>query len=213
MTRVKICGITRIEHALAAAEAGADFLGLVMAPSPRRIAPEESLEIAAAVRAARPQRCPALVGVFVNTPSEEVNRIALECALDYVQLSGDETWEYCAAMARPVIKATHVGQRQTTGDLEAELRRGKKANVVCMLDTRLPAKYGGGGQSFNWRIAQGLSSRFDFFLAGGLSPDNVAEAISLVKPWAVDVSSGVETAGIKDVVKIRAFIEAAKSVA
>ncbi len=211
MPGVKICGISQVEHALAAAEAGADFIGMVMADSPRQVTPDKAREIATAVRAKAGHR-PALVGVFVNAPADEVNRIALMCELDYVQLSGDETLEYCKRIAKPVIKAIHVKDGQTTTALEAELRRAQKAGVLCLLDTELPTKYGGGGRSFDWQVAKGLSDRFDFVLAGGLTPDNVAEAISVVHPWAVDVSSGVESGGVKDIAKIRAFIKAAKPV-
>lgn len=211
MTRVKVCGITNVEHALAAAEAGADFIGLVMAPSQRQITPEQALVIARAVKAAGLPRRPMLVGVFVNRTPDEVDRIALECDLDYVQLSGDESWDCCRRIARPVIKAVHVGEGQTAAYLEAELGSAREAGALCLLDTMLPAKYGGGGKRFDWRLAEGLSGRFDFLLAGGLTPDNVAEAISAVHPWGLDVSSGVETGGVKDIHKIRAFIRAAKS--
>jgi len=212
VTRVKICGITDRLHALAVAEAGADFLGLVFAPSKRQLAPEEARRIAEAVRKA--SNAIEIVGVFVNTPSLEVNQTAAFCLLDRVQLSGDESWEYCREITLPIIKAFRVG-RQRPEEICAELTAGARLlsprGFIPLLDSQVKGRYGGTGMRFNWRIAEQVARRFPTIIAWGLEPDNVAEAIKTVAPWGVDVSSGVEVGGVKDVAKIRAFIEAARS--
>ena len=212
MTRVKICGITDRAHALAVAEAGADFLGLVFAPSKRQLAPEEARGIVEAVRKAN--NAIEIVGVFVNTPAAEVNQTAAFCDLDYIQLSGDETWEYCLEITHPIIKAFRVS-RQRPEEIIAALDAGARLlspkRFIALLDSQVKGKYGGTGMRFNWRIAEQVARRFPTIIAGGLEPDNVAEAIKTVAPWGVDVSSGVEVGGVKDVAKIRAFIEAARS--
>ena len=211
MTRVKICGITERAHALAVAEAGADFLGLVFAPGKRQLAPEEARRIAEAVRKAN--NAIEIVGVFVNTPSSEVNQTAAFCRLDLIQLSGDESWEYCREITLPIIKAFRVS-RQRPEEICAELSAGARTlspkRFIALLDSQVKGRYGGTGMRFNWRIAQQVALRFPTIIAGGLEPDNVAEAIKTVAPWGVDVSSGVEVRGVKDVAKIRAFIEAAR---
>ena len=271
MTRVKICGIRDKSHALAAVEAGADFIGLVFAPSQRQVTPAEAFEIANAVKksgdtlraapskgegigeisknfnylAAKPQ----VVGVFVNTPISEVNKIADFCALDWVQLSGDESWEYCHKIVKPIIKAIRVGQQSpediynvilsAAKNLKTELsagskllsshlratpskggREGLKENsivlrqsrkrFITLLDSHVEGKYGGTGLTFDWKLAQQVARRFPVIIAGGLDPENVAQVIETVAPWGVDVSSGVEVGGVKDIVRIRAFIEAVR---
>jgi len=213
MTRVKICGIRDEVHALAAVEAGADFIGLVFAPSKRQITPAQAHEIASAVK--KSSHTTKVVGVFVNAPAYQVNEIADFCALDWVQLSGDECWEYCREVVEPVIKTIRVGQ-QSPEELYAELSAGSKLlppqRFIALLDSRVEGKYGGTGESFNWNLAQKVAKRFPVIIAGGLNPENVARLIETVRPWGVDVSSGVETGGVKDIAKIRAFIEAVRKV-
>ena len=212
MTRVKICGISEIEHALAAAEAGADFVGMVFAPSKRQIAPERGREIVLAIGGL--EHPPLTVGVFVNTPAQEVNIIASYCRLDFVQLSGDEPWEYCLAMERPVIKAVRVPNRRSSKEILAHLELGRGVlgaeRFTCLLDSGGEGSYGGTGQAFDWGVAAEVSRRFQVIIAGGLTPENVGQAIRVAMPWGVDVSSGVETGGRKDTLKIGAFVEAVR---
>jgi phosphoribosylanthranilate isomerase len=210
-TRIKICGIRDKTHALAAVEAGADFIGLVFAPSQRQVSPAQACEIASAVK--KTSDATKVVGIFVNAPSSQVNELADFCALDWVQLSGDESWEYCREVIRPVIKAIQIDQ-QSPEELYAELAAGSKLlpaqGFITLLDSRVEGKYGGTGESFNWNLAQLVTKRFPVIVAGGLDPKNVARLIERVAPWGVDVSSGVETGGAKDITKIKAFIEAVR---
>jgi len=204
MTTVKICGLRRVEDALAAAEAGADMLGFVFAPSRRRIEPEAAREIIVAVK----RRHQVLaVGVFVNASASEMNRIAELCDLDYLQLSGDEDAALVPALRRPAIKALHVGPKTSAGSLAR--RAAETEAAVIMLDTGSSSAYGGTGTTFDWTLVPAIGR--PVLLAGGLDPENVSEAIQLVKPWGVDVSSGVETDGEKDQAKIRAFLRAVAS--
>jgi phosphoribosylanthranilate isomerase len=210
-TRIKICGIRDKAHALAAVEAGADFIGLVFAPSQRQVSPAQACEIASAVK--KSTNATKVVGVFVNAPSSQINELADFCALDWVQLSGDESWEYCREIVRPVIQAIRIDQ-QSPEELYAELSAGSKLlpaqGFITLLDSRVEGKYGGTGESFNWNLAQRVTKRFPVIIAGGLDPKNVTRLIERVAPWGVDVSSGVETGGVKDIAKIKAFIEAVR---
>jgi phosphoribosylanthranilate isomerase len=211
MTRIKICGIRDKTRALAAVEAGADFIGLVFAPGRRQVSPAQAREIAYAVK--RTSDATKVVGVFVNAPSSQVNDLADFCALDWVQLSGDESWEYCREVTRPVIKVIRI-DRQSAEELCAELSAGSELlpehESITLLDSRVEGKYGGTGESFNWNLAQHITKRFPVIIAGGLDPKNVVMLIERVAPWGVDVSSGVETRGVKDMAKIQAFVAAVR---
>ncbi len=211
MTRVKICGIKEEVHALAAAEAGADFIGLVFAPSQRQISPAQAEKIAAAVK--KGNTAIEVVGVFVNMPAPEVNRIADFCHLGWVQLSGDESWEYCREITSPLIKAIRVGRRQSPQEICTTLAAGTRVlpqKHIYLLDSKIKGKYGGTGKPFNWSLARQAAEQFSVIIAGGLTPENVAQAIKTAAPWGVDVSSGVEVDGIKHAARIRALIEAVR---
>jgi phosphoribosylanthranilate isomerase len=211
LIRVKICGITEVSHARAAVEAGADLIGVVLASSPRQVTRERAKEIATAVKK---YRVP-VVGVFVNTPVAAVNRVAATCRLDWVQLSGDEDWEYCQQIEKPLIKTIHVSPSLSEGELLARLEDGERQldfrPPVYLLDTQVKGKYGGTGQAFAWQIARRAAAKFPVIIAGGLKPENVGRVVARLRPWGVDVSSGVESKGVKDIDKIRAFIQAVRA--
>ncbi|MFW6105537.1 MAG: phosphoribosylanthranilate isomerase [Chloroflexota bacterium] len=213
MTRVKICGIRDKNHALAAVEAGADFIGLVFAPSQRQVSPQQALPLVEVVRGLRSRL--AVVGVFVNAAAQEVNDIANYCQLDWVQISGDESWQYCQSLKKAIIKVIHVSSEQKTDEILADIEMGyqlfPKKDLVCLLDSRVGDAYGGTGQVFNWELAREVSVRFPVMIAGGLTAANVGQLVREVKPWGVDVSTGVESNGLKDASKIRAFIKAIRS--
>jgi len=184
MTRVKICGLSEIEHALAAGRAGADFVGLVFAPSKRRVSQEKALPVVEAVHSLSSR--PAVVGVFVNSPFQEVNRIADYCQLDLVQLNGDETWEYCRQIEKPLIKAIHTSHKWSAEELLARLENGQQMlgsrSLIYLLDTLVEHQYGGTGQSFGWEIARQVTVKFPVVIAGGLHPQNVGQVVNSLRP-------------------------------
>lgn len=223
MIRVKICGIGNPADACVAAEAGADFIGMVFVPERRRrITPNDAKDIVDAVRALdaplRPgsgQASPRMVGLFADQPLEEVNEVVAHCVLDAVQLCGQESVEYASAVDCEVIKVVHVPASYRAPDdvpqLAGRVQEYAESGCLVSLDRLVEGIQGGTGQSFNLEVAASLSSRgVSFLLAGGLTPANVGRAISIVRPWGVDVSSGVETIGKKDRRKIRRFVENAR---
>jgi len=199
-TRVKICGITRVEDALAAARAGADAIGLVFyAESPRAVTAARAREIVAAL-----PPFVTSVGLFVNAGADAVHAVLETVPLDLLQFHGDEGPEQCRAFGRPYLKALRMREGIALDDELA--RYGDAAGIL--LDAFDPAAYGGTGEAFDWSLIPADLAR-PLVLAGGLDPGNVAEAVRRVRPWAVDVSSGVEAAkGIKDADRITAFCRA-----
>jgi phosphoribosylanthranilate isomerase len=203
MTRAKICGITTIEDGLMAARQGADALGLVFyPPSPRHVSVTQATAIAAAL-----PPFVTTVGLFVNPEAAEVEAVLRELRLDMLQVHGDETPEFCASFGVPWLKAVRV---KPGVDLVQCAIRYRDAKGL-LLDAFVAGTPGGTGQSFDWGlIPAGLP--IPVILSGGLDPDNVRAAIEQVKPWAVDVSSGVEASkGIKDAAKIAAFMRGVHS--
>ena len=215
MIRVKICGLGTPTDACVAAEAGADFVGMVFVPERhRRITPDDAKEIVDAVRDGR-DRPPRMVGLFADQPLEEVNEVIAHCGLDAVQLCGRESVEYAAGVDCQVIKVVHVPASYRTPDdvpeVAGRLREYADAGCLVTLDRLVEGIQGGTGQSFNLDVAASLARRGnDFLLAGGLTPANVGRVISAVRPWGVDVSSGVETLGRKDRRKIQRFVANAR---
>ena len=202
-TKIKICGIRRIEDGLAAADLGADAIGLVFyEKSPRAV----SIDQAAAIVAALPPFITS-VGLFVNATQEEVLAVLKKVPLSLLQFHGDETAAYCDSVGHPYIKALRV---RPDLDIRAAVSDYDSARGI-LLDTYQSGVPGGTGQTFDWScVPEGLKK--PIILAGGLSPDNVAEAISAVSPYAIDVSGGVESAkGLKDHDKMAAFFAAANS--
>ena len=193
---VKICGITRLEDAEAAVAAGASAIGFIFWPkSPRFVDPHRARTIAAALP---PFVTP--VGVFVNQPIEYVNGVASLVRLGAVQLHGDETPGFAAAVSHPVIKAL---------SLDADDPQVWPAQVRLLLDVYDTDARGGTGRTIDWTAAADLAARREIVLAGGLTPGNVADALARVRPFGIDVSSGVERApGIKDHQRLKALFEA-----
>ena len=198
-TRVKICGITRPEHAKAAAEAGADAIGLVFyEPSPRHVAPDR----ARAVCAALPPLV-SVVGVFVNPEPRDIEAVVEDVPVDLLQFHGEESPELCAGAGRPYVKAVRV---RTGDDIVEAAARYADARAL-LLDAHHDVLWGGTGARFDWNVVPDDIGR-PIVLAGGLTPANVAGAIRRVRPFAVDVSGGVESApGEKDARRMERFMK------
>jgi phosphoribosylanthranilate isomerase len=203
MVRIKICGITNLEDAMLAADLGADALGFILyPPSPRSIDPDTARAIIA-------QLPPFVttVGVFVDEAAATVRELAAQVGLDWLQLHGQETPEYCRALGRRVIKSFRIQDENSLTGL-ADYRGAVQA---FLLDTYKKGLIGGTGETFNWDLAREARKYGPIILAGGLTADNVAQAITMAHPWAVDVASGVEARpGKKDPEKLRAFFAALK---
>ncbi len=213
MTKLKICGLRDLDSALAAAEAGADFLGFNFVPGVRRqLSSERAKAIIIDYRRRRGENGPRLVGIFADQPLDEVNRTVEGCGLDLAQLCGDEPPEYWRGLSVQVIKQIKVRDRDPLEEVIPETLR-RVGQVVArghlaMLDRHEAGSLGGTGRTFDWSIAAPVARRHELMLAGGLTPENVGRAVETVAPWGVDVSSGVETGGVKDVGKIAAFARA-----
>ena len=202
-TRIKICGITNAEDAAAAVAAGADAIGVIFAASPRQVTVAQAAEALAVVPSAV-----ARVGVFVDASPEEVEEAVRVCGLTAVQFSGAESPRSCDDAPVPVIKAVPIGM--DFGLNGAEPFRDHAAAVL--LDTYDPLKAGGTSQSFDWQSLGAIPGWAPVYVAGGLTPDNVGECIEVLRPFAVDVSSGVERApGVKDHAKLSALCAAVRA--
>jgi phosphoribosylanthranilate isomerase len=196
---IKICGITRLEDALSAARFGADAVGFVFAESPRRLTPERARAIAREL----PDSL-AKVGVFVDSPPDEVLRIATYCDLDLVQLHGAEDAAYCATLGDRAIKALRVADR-------SDLLRARDYPCRAVLLDGYNGRGGDDGPRVDWRMLRVIKTGSPVIIAGGLDPDNVAGAVRETLPYGVDVSSGVERSpGVKDPVLMYKFIERAR---
>lgn len=198
-TRIKICGITRPEDAVEAARLGADAIGLVFYnKSPRAVTPSQAAEIVAAL-----PPFVTTVGLFVDPEPVNIELVLAQLSLDLIQFHGNETPEFCANFGRPYLKAIRMREGV---DLAAERQRFSDARGL-LLDTYQPGTPGGTGEAFEWdRVPKDLAS--SIVLAGGLRSDNVAAAIQQVRPYAIDVSGGVEASkGIKDAAKMAAFFK------
>ncbi len=207
-TQVKICGLRTPEHLDAAIEAGADMLGLMFyQPSPRYISPAQARALLAAssyfsASSADQTALPDLVGVFVNEDADYINQVIDQVGLQFVQLHGTETPAFCQHIKRPVIKALHMRD----GEVRPLITAYHDVAWRILLDTPTP-NWGGSGTTHDWCLTRAIAQETPIILAGGLTPDNIADAIRQVHPWGVDVSSGVETNKQKDAKKIRMFIE------
>ena len=203
--QVKICGLRTQEHLNAAIDAGADMLGFVFyEPSHRYLEPQgvQALWASPINREPAEQSLPDSVGVFVNKDAGFINDVAEQVGLHFVQLHGHESPEFCQQIKRPVLKALHLHTHADKGMIKAY----QETTWRILLDTPTSA-WGGTGVTHDWSLAHSVATEIPIMLAGGLTPENVAEAISQVHPWGIDVSSGVETNKHKDVTKIRTFIE------
>lgn len=203
-TYVKICGLTRPEDAVAALAAGADALGVVFADSPRKVSATRALAIFEGVDEGVPR-----VGVFADQHIATVENIALRIKADWVQLSGDEPPEYCSALPIPVVKAIGTAGK---GELKADVQAYTGPASGFLLDSRAGGAAGGTGLSFDWKALAPLPVGHRFMVAGGLTAENVGEAMRALRPWAVDVSSGVESSpGVKDAGLMEAFVAAVRA--
>ncbi len=213
MIRIKICGVTSVEEACTAAELGATHLGLnFYPPSPRCLSHEQARAISSAVRELPSP--PVLVGVFVNETPDAMQAMLEACALDLAQLSGDEPLGTLNMLRPRAYKAIRLNGSESE-DLPAAARPSEIPNPQSpdlLLDAHVRDSYGGTGKTVDWSRAAAFAQRCDLMLAGGLTPDNVAKAIRAVRPWGVDVASGLESEpGVKDADKMAAFIRHARA--
>jgi phosphoribosylanthranilate isomerase len=205
---VKICGVKTFEIALHALEAGAEMLGFnFYSPSPRYIRPDKCAEIIARLKSQDVNFT--AVGVFVNENPQKIQEIMGTCQLDLAQLAGDETPQDMAVLDSRAFKAVRPRSLQ---EAAAQIRYlARPAAPALLVDAHVKGAYGGTGETGDWSLARFTAEQVPILLAGGLNPENVAESVRVVRPWGVDVASGVESSpGIKDPDKISAFIAASK---
>lgn len=207
---VKICSLGEVAHAEFVVAAGADLFGLNFTAARRKVSVEMARAIASEVRALTgPEGLPA-VGVFVDQPADEINRIADLVGLDIVQLHGSESPELAAKVERPIIRAFRSRPGLTTSEIDAHLAEMPLACLAALIDGYHPTESGGSGTVADWSLAAGAARRHPVILAGGLTPENVAVATRTVHPLGVDVSSGVEVDGRKDRERIIRFVAEAR---
>lgn len=212
---VKICGVRTLEGAVVAAESGADYIGMVFVPGRRRrIEPEAARAITDGLRNLGPG-APKAVGLFGDQPLDEVLDTIEAAGLDFTQLCGEESLDYCRTVLdrAGVIKVLHVSDDDDAAAVADRIDSFAAAGCAVTLDSQVAGLHGGTGRSFDWSIAAQLAQDGRrFLLAGGLTPVNVAEAVAAVRPWGVDVSSGVEADGVQDHAKIREFVARARQI-
>lgn len=219
MTKVKICGIRSFENALMVAESGADLLGLnFYSETPRYIEPNKARDLARELKSCLGENCPVLVGVFVNASGTEIRSIVSDVGLDYAQLSGDESVQMVADLDGIAFRAIRP-QDVSTAVMDARrfvrVAPTSEEAPSLLVDAYNPKLYGGTGETTSVEVALALKREVTrLMLAGGLNPANVAERVRAIRPWAVDVASGVEsgTPGIKDERKVREFIAAVRAI-
>lgn len=228
MIAVKICGITNIEDARVAVEAGADMLGFIFyPPSPRYLTPERAREIISVIRfesartvgsdchqsqVAKAASAVRFAGVFVNESLEQIRGVVEAAGLDLAQLHGSETPEMVQGLGGRALKSLQARDLDSARGLMANYRKAVRGNVPAFIADAPPARLpGGNGVTADWSVAREIAKQFSILLAGGLNIENVRDAIRQVEPWGVDVSSGVERApGLKDHAKVREFVRRAK---
>ena len=220
MTHIKVDGFGSAGAAIAAVDAGADSIGLVFVPTARRCLSLDAAEaLLGEVRVHAegrmpPARMPEVVGLFADQPEDDVNRYVERLGLNAVQLCGAEGMGYAKAMTVPIYKVIAIDPEVPIGAQMPKImvlqQRHTMAGHRIVVDTLVAGEYGGTGQRFDWTLAGELARAFEMTLAGGLTPENVGEAVRSVRPWGVDTSSGVETDGEKDVEKVRAFVRAVR---
>ena len=213
-TKVKICGVRDAETAMVAADAGANYIGLVFVENVRRqLLPIDGQSIVRSFRirgGRRSKETSELIGLFRNQDKEWVNQSSRTIDLDGIQLTGDENERYIRSMWKPVFRQVRISKTTKPKELKTKVQNLLNGGCHVILDSFDPKTPGGTGKSFNWEVARGIASLDRVLLAGGLTPENVAGAIRELSPWGVDVSSGVETNGVKDHKKIQDFIQASR---
>lgn len=207
-TRVKVCGLTRLDHARYCSGALADFLGFIFVEeSPRYIKPEEASAIITWLEGIQ------AVGVFKNHAVDEINEIVRMTGLNLVQLHGEESPESIALLDVPAIKAIGVSSEDTRASIQYKIEPYLYAAEYLLFDTKIGDQAGGTGQSFDWSILDVVPEDIRFFVAGGVSKQNIAEIIQTVEPFAIDVNSSLESEpGVKDFDKMESFFETLRQI-
>ncbi len=211
---VKICSLREVEHARYVIDAGADLFGLIFAPARRQVTVERARNIVQAVRAGASGDSPRAVGVFVDASADEINSVIQTVGLDLVQLHGSERPELIAELSVPAIKVFRPEPGTSVATVQRDLERfaaAARPPVAFLIEGFHPSQAGGAGVRADWLLVSKLAREWPIVLAGGLSPDSVAEAIEAVRSIAVDVGSGVETNGVKDPAMIAAFVQNART--